>query len=251
MKMSMRLWFMGLTEMVVQIDQDPRLPREPFTMERLLEVPRTGGAHRIRLVLFDKNGGQHPVEVAFLEADVQAASAEPAQEKSTVPTRWSLALQGGLLPSAIDFQTMTPTGSRKINSDALGLVRLSLSREIMDPLYAQLGLEYAGGGGIRVYSGTLDLGAHLFRAGPVDVAAEAGLIYSDLKVTESAFGDFDAGLGFRAGVRVRVGIGPRASLDATVDYRRITYDYAEPIVSGDRAARLQTVGLLLGASLRF
>jgi hypothetical protein len=80
MKISMRLWFMGVTEMIVQIDQAPPLPREPFTMERSLEVSRTGGAHRIRIVLVVKNGGEYPVEVAFLEADVQAASAQPGQE---------------------------------------------------------------------------------------------------------------------------------------------------------------------------
>lgn len=82
-------------------------------------------------------------------------------------------------------------------------------------------------------------------------AVEAGLIYSDLRVTESAFGSFDAGLGFRSGVRVGFPLGPQAGLDATVDYRRVSYDYSETIVSGDRQARLSTVGLLLGLSLRF
>jgi len=249
--MPMHLRSLGMFEMSVQVDQDKPLPREPFTGQRLLEMPRTGGAHRIRLVLFDKVGGEHPVEVVFLEADVQSAEAGKAPETPAAPTLWSLSVQGGLLPSAIDFLTNTPTGFRKINKDALGLARLSLSREIFDPLYAQVGLEYAGGGGIRVYSGTLDMGARLFSLGTLEVAAEAGLIYSDLKVTESAFGDFDAALGFRGGIRARVDLGDRLSVDATVDYRRIAYDYAEPIVSGDRAARLQTVGLLLGLSLKF
>jgi hypothetical protein len=250
MALTLEISFSGMTAMSVRVDEGPPLPREPFAAKKTLQIPRTEGAHRIRLVLFDAAGAEHPVELAFHEVDVLPTPAELVQE-APVRTPWAVSLQGGLLPSAIDFQAMTPTGSRKINSDALGLMRLSLSRDFSEPLYAQVGLEFAGGGGIRVYSGTLDLGARLFRAGPVDVAAEAGLIYSELKVTESAFGDFDAGLGFRAGVRVSVGLGSRASLDATIDYRRISYDYAEPIVSGDRQARLQTVGLLLGASLKF
>jgi len=250
---ALTLWlsYTGMTEMVVQVDEDKPLPREPFASKRPLEVARTGRAHRVRLSLFEADGAEHKVELAFQEADVKPTTAETSQETSTPPGPWSLAVQGGLLPSAIEFEAMVPSGLRKINKDALGLARLSLSRDLTDRFYAQVGLEYGGGGGIRVYSGTLDVGAHLLHLGSVDLAAEAGLLYSDLKTTESAFGSFDAGLGFRGGMRAQFAVGDRLSLDATVDYRRVSYDYSDPVVSGDRQARLQTVGLLIGASLRF
>lgn len=250
---ALTLWlsYTGVTEMVVQVDDDKPLPREPFASKKPFEVARRGGAHRVRLSLFEADGVEHKVELAFQEADVKPTTAEPSQESSTPPGPWSLSAQGGLLPSAIEFEAQLPSGLRKIKKDALGLARLSLSRDLTDRFYAQVGFEYAGGGGIRVYSGTFDVGAHLLHLGSVDLAAEAGLLYSDLKITESAFGSFDAGLGFRGGVRAKVAVGDRLSLDATVDYRRVTYDYSDPVVSGDRQARLQTVGLLLGASLRF
>jgi len=250
---ALTLWisYGDIKEMIVQVDEAPAGPRELFGPKRTLDVARTGGVHRVRLLLFDGAGAEHKVELAFQEADLAKSAAESKQEPAVEPTRWALSVQGGLLPSAIEFEATTPSGLRKINKDALGLARLSLSMDLFDPVYVQVGAEYAGGGGIRVYSGTLDVGARLFRVGPVTVAAEAGLMYSDLKTTESAFGDFDAALGFRGGVRVGVELTPRASLDATIDYRKITYDYAEPVLSGDREARLSTVGLLIGASLKF
>lgn len=251
---TLKYGFGEMEKMSLQVDQDPALPQEPYKLTRILGLPRTGGAHRIRLVLYSSRGSRvYPMEVAFLESDVlQKSPAEAAHETpAMVPTLWSLSVQGGVLPSAIDFEAMTPTGNRKINKDSLGFARLSMSYEFLDPIYGQVGLEYAGGGGIRVYSGTIDVGARLFRTGPLDVSAEAGLMYSELRITENAFGDFKEGLGFRGGVRASFHLAPQVALDATIDYRRISYDYSESLLSGDTQARLSTVGLLLGVSLKF
>lgn len=249
---TLRMTWAGMTEMVVQVDDEKPQPREPFASMRPLNIANRNVAHRVRLSLFDAAGAETKVEIAFQEQDLPKPAAESNQEAAVEgPKPWALSVQGGLLPSAIEFEAIAPSGLRRINKDALGLVRVSLAYDVVDPLYVQVGLEYAGGGGIRVYSGSLDVGARLFTVGSVTVAAEAGLIYSDLSTTESSFGDFDAAIGFRGGVRVSVALTPRASLDATIDYRKISYDYADPVVSGDREARLSTVGLLLGASLRF
>lgn len=252
LQVTLGLSFSGMIETSIQVDASLPL-RSPYAPEKVIVLKQTGGAHRLRLMLIDAAHDGHEVVFAFQESDLPKKPEAPSVAEATaaLESRWALSVQGGLLPSAIAFEAMTPTGSRKINKDALGLVRLSLSYEFLDPVYAQVGLEYAGGGGIRVYSGTLDVGARLFRAGPLDVAAEAGLMYSSLSTTESLFGDFDSGIGFRGGVRASFRVGPRASLEATIDYRRVAYDYSETITSGDSQARLSTVGLLLGASLKF
>ena len=90
------------------------------------------------------------------------------------------------------------------------------------------------------------------KAGRVrDLDVEAGLIYSKLRVTVSDFGSFDPGLGFRAGVAARAGLTDRWALEASVDYRGVSYDWGGSVLSGDHQARLRTAALQLGLALKF
>jgi hypothetical protein len=189
-------------------------------------------------------------DVAFQEGEVRKPASEPGQETGA-PQSWSLSLQAGVLPSALHFQAMTASGLRMITPDPLALSRLSLSYDFYDPLYGQAAMEFASGGGIRIVSGSIDLGARVFQADGLDVAVEGGLLYSYLREPYPGFGTFNGSIGFRGGLSAHLDLCEQWSLAATVDYRYSSFDYSGTIVSGDRSARLHAFGLLLGVSLKF
>lgn len=244
----------SLQDMTVQVDQEQARAREAFVPELRLDLPRTGGAHRLRFLFRDDTGREHPAEVAFQESEVPSAMEHGAPEPP-VERRWAVAVLAGLLPHAVSFEAMTPQGLRKINPELLGMGRLELGFDLADPVFVQAAFEYAGGGDTTLYSGTLDAGAHLLSTelfgSRLTMDVEAGVLYSKLRVTLSDFGTFDPGVGFRAGATARAGLTDRWGLEASADYRDVTYPWGGSVLSGDHRARLRTAALMLGVSLRF
>jgi len=137
----------------------------------------------------------------------------------------------------------------------IGALRLESRVDILDPLFAGISFEYLTGKDVSVYSGELDLGLRLLSteilSTDLDIDVEAGVMISKLKVDLSGFGSFDNGIGFRAGAAARLALSERVWLDATIDFRTVSFDWSATVITGDRTARLQSVAILAGVSFRF
>ncbi len=132
---------------------------------------------------------------------------------------------------------------------------MELADDFHDPFFARLSFEFGDGEDVDVYSGGLDLGIRLLSselfATKFDLDAAAGFMISELHVKDSDFGSFDSAVGLRAEVGAHLSLSERCRLDASVDFRDISYKWSGDIVSGDWRALTHTVALFLGISWRF
>lgn len=249
------LWLtgIGLREMELKVDDADPQKREKFESEKALEIQRTGGVHHIRLKLWEDSGAEHRAELAFHEEDLRTKHEDAVHVEDAPSAR--LTLKVGLLPSAIRFNTTTPLGPRNLSPGPMGLARLEWGAEIDDPWFVQASLELAEGKDLRSLSGELDLGVHLlsteFLSCPFDLDATAGFVLSKLWVTLPGFGAFDLGFGGRAGLDARLHLTDQFSLDASIDFRFVSYPWSGVVISGDRSARTLAAGILFGVSLHF
>jgi len=250
------LWIVAseVMEMEVQVDASEPFPRERFQSRKDLELPKTGGAHRIRLQVWDATGTEGRAEVAFQEADIPREGPDSPRVEGSAP-KWSAGAKLGVLPSAVKFEALTSKGFRKLSPGALGLARAELTYDFYDPFFARLAGEFGYGKDVDIVSGDIDFGmrllsTELFSTG-FELNVDAGLIFSQLQVKVTDFGSFDPGAGFRVGLGAHFDLSESLRLDVSADFRDISYKWSGTVVTGDRDARTQTVAVLLGFSVRF
>ena len=256
-RLAVRLWItaVGIAELEVRVDDAEPLPRQKFASPLTLEIPKTRGAHRLRFKLRDDSGAETSTELAFLESDLNQDPTDPVPEPASARARWSVGLKLGIVPQAIQFEAVTSVGPRKLDPGVVGAVRLESRFDFLDPLFGGVSFELLTGKEISVFSGEFDLGVRLLSteilSTRLDVELEAGLLYSKLQVDRSGFGSFDGGIGFRAGIGARLALSESFWLDASIDFRSVSYDWSGTVISGDREARLRSAALLAGLSFRF
>jgi hypothetical protein len=240
----------GLTEAEVRLDGAVIQTRGEFSPTLDLTFPRTSSAHRIRATFWDAANAEITAELAFLEQDLPLESTAPLE-----PSTFDARLRGGLWMNGFKFDTVTPRGPRTIDSGGMGSVQLSLGLTVVDPVFVELSGEYAVGKDASIMTLGADVGVRLYH-GPLlvrdaEVRLQAGVLISQLKVDVSGFGDFDLGMGFNVGLSASARLTPHFSLEASIEYRSLTYDYSGPILSGDRSAKAAGPAALLGFSLQF
>jgi hypothetical protein len=243
----------GIREMELKIDDAAPQKREGFESEKTVELRRSGGAHRIQLKLWDEKGAELRAELAFQEADLQKKSEDAVLQEPGPSNR--LTVKGGVLLNAIHFNADTSIGTRTLKPGPMGLARVEWAGEVDESFFVQASFEFGRGKEVDSVSGELDLGVHVLSTELAscrfDLDVEAGLLVSKFWVTVPAFGTFDLGWGLRMALDSHLWLCESVSLDASVDFRVISYPWSGTVLSGNRSAQTLTAGLLLGVSVRF
>jgi glycerophosphoryl diester phosphodiesterase len=152
-----------------------------------------------------------------------------------------------------DFKAMTPAGSREISRTALFDVGMDFSLDVA-PFFVQSSFDYALSSELSIISFSVqagletDLGKLVV---PLSLRASAGVIFAELEVDDSRFGNFDHAVGFlvRAELMGRVSSSVVASL--WVDYRQVEFDFDPVVTSGDDTAGGATFAVGLSVGVRF
>lgn len=84
---------------------------------------------------------------------------------------------------------------------------------------------------------------------PNEVLLFAGPMFGRFDITTSGFGDFDNGIGVRAGLTLTWKLTKVVGFSLDAEYRFIEYDYKDSVVSGD--SKIGGSGFWLGAGLDF
>lgn len=187
------------------------------------------------------------------ESDIPRGAAGNPDESSA--PNLSLGVMIGIMPNAVDFEALTSQGVRKLDPGTMGLIRMELASDFHDPFFARVSFEFGVGEDVEVFSGGLDLGIRLLSselfAMKFDVDAAAGFMISELRVDISDFGGFNSAVGLRGGMGSHLALSERFSLDVSVNFRDISYEWSGDIVSGDHRALIHAVDLVFGITWRF
>jgi hypothetical protein len=157
--------------------------------------------------------------------------------------------------NGLKFDAVTPHGPRSLDSGGMGALQVSLALTVVDPIFVELSGEYAWGKDASIRTMGADVGVRFYRGpllvGDGEARFQAGVMVSDLKVDIPDFGDFDVGTGFKVGLSASTRITRHLSLDASLEYRSVTYGRSGTILSGDHEARAAGPAALLGISVQF
>jgi hypothetical protein len=244
----------GLSEAEVSVDGVVVQPRAEFSPTLELRIVKAGTAHRISGTFWDAAKVEYTADLAFLERELVLEAPQAPAAKSRpgiIEARFSV----GPWINGLDFEAVTSLGPRRLKSGTMGVMQLSVGTSVLDPVFVELSGEYALGKDASITTFGADAGVRFYRGsmlvGDGELRAQAGVLLSSLKVDDSDFGDFDSGVGFRAGLSASVDLTPYLSLDVSLQYRSVSYDWSGTVLSGDTQAKASGVAALLGISLRF
>jgi len=180
---------------------------------------------------------------------------EPEAANAGEALDWSFRSGAGIWLNGLEFEAVSPDGPLKLNSGGMGLFNVSVGHLLVEPLFGRVTTEVAFGDDAVAITAALDVGLPLFRGNPgparIDGEIFLGGMISRLEIDRSEFEDFKPGLGFHAGVTGRVSLSPGWSLDATVEYRRISYEWSGDRLEGDKDAAGSGAAATVGFTIRF
>ena len=217
-------------------------PREPFVAGRVLG----GEARRIRVSLWDQQDQEHVAELAFQEEDLARLEPEPDPDRPY----FFATLRGGAIFDTLSFDALTTVGPRELKAGTLGIARIELGAALSDAFYAAVAVEAGLGDEVRTITGEAALGCRVI-AGDIELRAQVGALGSKVDVDVSGFGDFDPAFGVRAALDAGFHLSDTLRLSLGVEFRHLSYDWSDEVISGDREASGQGVGLTFGLSLDF
>jgi glycerophosphoryl diester phosphodiesterase len=152
-----------------------------------------------------------------------------------------------------EFKATIPAGLRKIEQTALFDLGMDFSLDVA-PFFVQSSFDYAFSSDLSVVSFSVqagvetDLGKMVL---PLSLRASVGVMFAQLEVDESRFGDFDHGIGFLTRVELLGKVSSSVVTSLWVDYRQIEFDYKPSVVSGDDHAGGATFAAGLSIGIRF
>jgi hypothetical protein len=93
-----------------------------------------------------------------------------------------------------------------------------------------------------------DVGELVF---PLSFRGSAGVLFAELEVDETRFGEFDHGVGFLARAELAARVSRRFTTSLWVDFRHVEFDFEPQTTGGDKTAGGATVAAGLSVVLRF
>ncbi len=149
-------------------------------------------------------------------------------------------LRGGAWASGgFEFEALLPTGKREVDGETLWLVGADAGVCFDDRWLLSAGADWSSANDLEVVAFHLS-GGYRLRVGemihalpPFRCEFTAGVLLGTLDVDVSDFGDFDPGLGVRAGVTALFDFGDTFAIGAWVEARWIRFKYEEDTLDGD------------------
>jgi hypothetical protein len=240
----------GLTETEVRLDGAVLQARGEFSPTLDLTFQRTSSPRRIVATFWDASKAEYTAEVAFLEQELPLQVVAPVE----APT-FEARIRAGFWMNGLSYDAVTPRGPRSLDSGGMGALQVSLALTLVDPIFVELSGEYASGKDASIRTMGVDVGVRFYRGpllvGDGEARFQVGVLVSDLKVDIPDFGDFDMGTGFKVALSASTRITRHLSLDASLEFRSVTYDRSGTTLSGDREAKAAGPAALLGISVQF
>jgi hypothetical protein len=192
--------------------------------------------------------------LAALQEPTAPAPATLAQDESPAEERHftfmpGLRVGGWWMGS---FEATTPLGGRKIESSLYFDAGIDLRAEYGGWSLA-LSADYAAASDVKATIGGVLIGKcwQLGDESPWYLQVAAGPIFGKIDVSTSGFGDFKSGVGGEVRISATVEVHDRIELMLWMDVRQITFDYDEPVVSGDKDAGGASFAVGAGFLMRF
>lgn len=176
------------------------------------------------------------------------AAEEPAADEIHFTFMPALRVGGWFMGS---FEASTPLGGRKIESSLFFDAGIDLRAEYGGWSLA-LAADYGVSSDVTAIVGGILFGK-CWRLGdtPHFIQVAAGPLFGKLDVDVSAFGDFKSAVGGVVRISTTVEVHESIEVMLWADYRQLTFDYDEPVVSGDKDAGGATFAFGAGFLLRF
>lgn len=176
----------------------------------------------------------------------------PEEEEEPVEATGHTGLRAGLwmMPG---FRALVPGGLREFTDRALVDIGVDFSMTI-DPVFLLASIDYGTYGEVSVRSGSIQVG---IEAGvgelvfPLSVRGSVGVLFAELEVDETRFGEFDHGVGFLARAELMARVSGRVGASLWVDFRHVEFDYEPQVVGGDKTAGGAMIAAGLSVVLRF
>ena len=152
-----------------------------------------------------------------------------------------------------EFKATVPAGLRKFTQAGLFDFGMDFSLDVA-PIFIQSSFDYAFSSELSIVNFSVqagveaDLGKMVL---PLSLRASLGVMFAQLEVDDSRFGDFDHGIGFLTRVELLGKVSTSVVTSLWVDFRHIEFDYRPTVVSGDDAAGGATFAVGLSIGLRF
>lgn len=147
---------------------------------------------------------------------------------------------GGWASGGFEFEALVPTGKREIEGDILASAGVDLGACLDRHWLVLAGAEFSVAGDVEIRTLHVSFGwqdrVKDFHDLDFRWSVTAGVLWGDFEVDKADFGDFDAGLGARAGLDVLVDVTGGLALGGYVEGRFIRFDYEETVIDGDRRA---------------
>ena len=188
------------------------------------------------------------------ETEAQAEEERQAGFLGTIGPSAGIGL--GIWGNLLDFDARTPSADLGLDLEMLTVLRAGIGlRPPRLAVYLEIYREYAVGPKINIDAVGLEVGVRVYE-GPLivernTVDLKAAVSYSSLEVERPEFGKFDSNPAFMAGLVARSNLGSRLTLDAVGELRFARYPYADPVISGDLAAKSVGVVFLLSVTASF
>src|SRR5689334_1356853 len=136
------------------------------------------------------------------------------------------------------FESFIPAGRRRIDSTLLFDAGIDVQAELEGWTLGLSG-DYGTGKNVKMVMGALLFGYewNLDNADlPFDLHVAAGPSFGSLDVNVTGFGDFKNAVGFEARFDATAWLTKRVALGLWLDYRQLSFDYKETVLSGDEKA---------------
>lgn len=164
------------------------------------------------------------------------APKEPAEEdRSILDLTGDLRVGGWWMGK---FESFIPAGRRRIDSTLLFDAGVDLQAEI-EGWTLTVGGDYGTGKHLKIATGAVLFGYKfiLDDEEPIfDLHVGVGPTFGRLDVDVSNFGDFKSAVGFEARVDATAWLNKRIGLGLWLDFRQLSFDYKETVLSGDDKA---------------
>jgi hypothetical protein len=168
--------------------------------------------------------------------DDKAPPKEPVQEEPS-----GIDLTAGLRGGGWwvgKFDALIPAGRRRIDSTLLFDAGVDVQAELQGWTLGLSG-DYGTGKHLKMVTGAVLFG-YEWNVGdpdlPFDLHVAAGPVFGSFNVEVTNFGDFKNAVGFEARFDATAWLNKRIGLGLWLDYRQLSFDYKETVLSGDDKA---------------